>query len=117
MFANRYTRQPFIILLTEEIEGHATSDERVLGVVTRDRIDHDFGGVALGRDEQLRIRAVAVNASLPGPDAAREQLFERMDELAAKPNTNFHQGDSDSPLSTSSLRLSRPIVSIQPSAS
>ena len=92
-----YTRQPFILLFTEEIEWHATSDERLLGVLTRDRIDHDFGWVALGRDEQLRFRAVAVNASLPSADAAREQLLERMDELAAEPNTEFHQGDSDSP--------------------
>lgn len=90
-----YTRQPFILLVTEEIEWHATSDERVLGVVTRDRIDHDFGWVALGRDEQLRFRAVAVNASLPNAGAARDQLLERMDVLAAAPDAEFHQGDSE----------------------
>ena len=90
-----YTRQPFILLLTEEVEWHATSDERVLGVVTRDRIDHDFGWVALGRDERLRFRAVAVNASLPRQDAARQQLFQRMRGLATEPDTKFHQGDAD----------------------
>ena len=92
-----YTRQPYIVLLTEEIEWHATLDERVLGVVTRDRIDHDFGWIALGRDEQFRFRAVAVNASLPSADAAREQLLECMRGLAVKPDSAFHQGDSDSP--------------------
>ena len=92
-----YTRQPYIVLLTEEIEWHATSDERVLGVVTQDRIDHDFGWVALGRDEQFRFRAVAVKASLPSADAAREQLLECMRGLAVKPDSEFHQGDSDSP--------------------
>lgn len=90
-----YTRQPFILLITEEIEWHASSDERVLGVVTRDRIDHDFGWVALGRDEQQRFRAVAVNASLPTADAARKQLLDRMDTLAAAPDAEFHRGDSE----------------------
>ena len=90
-----YTRQPFILLVTEEIEWHASSDERVLGVVTRDRIDHDFGWVALGRDEQQRFRAVAVNASLLTAHAASQQLLERMDALAAAPDTEFHQGDSE----------------------
>ena len=92
-----YTRQPYMVLRTEEIEWHATSSERVLGVVTRDRIDHDYGWVALGRDEQSRFRAVAVNASLPSDDAAREQLLECMRGLAVKPDSEFHQGDSDSP--------------------
>ena len=90
-----YTRQPFILSFTEEIEWHAVPDERVLGVITRDRIDHDFGWVALGRDEQLRFRAVAVNASLPDTGTARAQLFERMRRLAMGPATAFHQGDSD----------------------
>ena len=93
-----HTRQPFILFLTEEIEWHATSDERVLEVVTRDRIDHDFRWVTLGRDEQLRFRAVAVNASLPSPHAAREQLLERMHGLAVGPDTEFHQGNSDGAL-------------------
>ena len=90
-----YTRQPFILLHTEEIEWHASSDERVLGVITRDRTDHDFGWVALGRDEQLRFRAVAVNASLPSTGTAREQLLERMHGLAMGTDIAFHQGDSD----------------------
>ncbi|WP_454622003.1 hypothetical protein [Bradyrhizobium cenepequi] len=90
-----YTRQPFILLVTEEIEWHATSDERVLGGVTRDSIDRDFGWVALGRDEQSRFRAVRVNASLPNANAAREQLLERMHALAEAPDAEFHQGDSE----------------------
>lgn len=58
-------------------------------------IDHDFGWVALGRDEQLRFRAVAVNASLPNADAARDQLLERLSVLAAAPDAEFHQSDSE----------------------
>jgi hypothetical protein len=90
-----YTRRPFVILLTEEIEWYATSDERVLGVVTKDRTDHDFGWVALGRDEQLRFRAVAASASAPDADSARKQLRDRLYELAAASDNEFHQGDSN----------------------
>ncbi|WP_297494696.1 hypothetical protein [Acidocella sp.] len=92
-----YTRQPFILLFTEEIEWHATTDERVLGIVTQDRIDDDFGWVALGRDKQLRFRAVAVNASLPSAAAARDQLLGRMRELALGPDSEFDQSDCEGP--------------------
>ena len=49
-----YTRHPRVLLLVQEIDWLSTPDERVLGVVTFDRQDHDFGWVALGRDERLR---------------------------------------------------------------
>ena len=89
-----YTRRPFILLLMEEVEWLATSDERVLGIVIRDRIDHDFGWVAMCRDERLRFQAVAVNASLLRQDIAREQLCERMRGVATEPDTKFYQADA-----------------------
>jgi hypothetical protein len=90
----------------------------VLGVVTRDGIDHDFGWVALGREEQLRFRAVAVYASLPNVDTAREQLLERLDALAAAPDTEYtFKAIPIALLSTSSPSLPRPTVPTQPSAS
>lgn len=90
-----YTRQPAIVLVTQEIDWLATEDERVLGVLTWDRIDHDFGWVALGRDERLRFRAVAVNASLSSADEARTALRQRIRDLAAGPDEAFHQGDAE----------------------
>jgi hypothetical protein len=89
-----YARSPKIVLYIEEIEWYATPDERLIGMLERDRIDHDFGWVIVGRDERLRFRAIDVNASLPSPEAARQQLFERMKEEYEKPDEAYHQGDA-----------------------
>jgi hypothetical protein len=88
-----YTRQPELVLLVQEYDWLATNDERVLGILTWDRIDHDFGWIALGRDERLRYRAVDVNASLATSEAARADLIEAMRRLQAQEDHEFYQGD------------------------
>jgi hypothetical protein len=92
-----YIRRPEIVLCIEEIEWFATLDERLVGMLARDRIDSDFSWVILGRDERLRFRAIDLNSSLLSPDAARQQLFERMKEQYEKPDEAYHQGDTTSP--------------------
>jgi ribosomal protein L30 len=92
-----YTRVPEIVLYVEEFEWYATRDERLIGMVVRDRIDDDFGWAILGRDERLRFRAIDVNSSLASPDEARQRLFERMREQYAKPDEDYHQGDTAGP--------------------
>jgi|SRR5438105_886595 len=89
-----YIRRLEIVLCIEEIEWFATLDERLVGMLARDRIDSDFSWVILGRDERLRFRAIDLNSSLPSPDAARQQLFERMEEQYEKPDEAYHQGDA-----------------------
>ncbi len=42
-----YARTPEIVLYVEEIEWYATCDERLIGLLVRDRIDHDFGWIIL----------------------------------------------------------------------
>jgi large subunit ribosomal protein L30 len=46
-----YARKPELVLIVEDIEWYATPDERLIGILVRDRIDRDFGWVILGRDE------------------------------------------------------------------
>ena len=89
-----YIRRPEIVLCIEEIEWFATRDERLVGMLARDRIDSDFSWVILGRDERLRFRAIDLNSSLPSPDAARQQLFERMKQQHENPDTAYNQGDA-----------------------
>jgi hypothetical protein len=89
-----YARDPKIVYFIEELEWFATPGERLLGTVVRDREDHDFGWVILGRDERLRFRAISTNSSLPDADAARSQLFETMTAEHEKPDEEYHQGDS-----------------------
>jgi ribosomal protein L30 len=59
-----YARSPGAVQFIEEMEWHATGDERLLGMLVHDRIDNDFGWIILGRDERLRFRAIDVNSSL-----------------------------------------------------
>jgi hypothetical protein len=92
-----YTRRPEVVLYIEEIEWYATSDERLMGLLARGRIDGDFSWVILARDERRRFRAIDLNSSLLSPDAARQQLFEKMNEQYKKPDEAYHQGDAFGP--------------------
>jgi hypothetical protein len=89
-----YTRSPNLVLIVEEISGLRTPDERVLGVVTHDLIDDDFGWVVLARDELLRFRCVDVNASFPTYEAAKSALTTSMERLSVMPDSAFYQGDT-----------------------
>ncbi len=90
-----YCRHPMLVTLTREIEWHRTPNERVIGTLTRDLIDDDFGYVVLGRDKRLRYRAIDVNTSHPTEDSARKELFDRMLHHNAKDDASFHQGDEE----------------------
>ena len=92
-----YSRVPYLVVAVQEYDWLATDDERVLGVLTWDRSDFDFGWIALARDERLRYRAVEVNASHPTTEIARAVLVEAMLRLQRGPDTDFHQGDVEGP--------------------
>ncbi|MBL8552836.1 MAG: hypothetical protein JNL41_01060 [Phenylobacterium sp.] len=89
-----YIRQPHILMAVQEYDWLATDTERVLGILTWDRIDYDFGWIALARDETLSYRAVAVQASLPSTEAARADLIAAMRRLENEADETFHQGDA-----------------------
>lgn len=88
-----YTRRPELITLIQESAWFSDDDERLIGVVTWDRIDHDFGWVLLGRDRRLRFRAIGVETSLAGSAHARASLEAAMAAHALKQDPSFHQGD------------------------
>lgn len=90
-----YTRRVDLITVLQEAAWFSTPDERLLGVVTWDRIDRDFGWVLLGRDQRLRFRGIAVDASLPSFEGARAGLHTAMAAQALKPDHAFHQGDEE----------------------
>ena len=89
-----YARSPHIVFIVEELNWMATDDERVVALLTRDRVDEDFGWVAMGRDERFRYRAVDVRASLPTREDAEASIREALDRLAVAPDEEFHQGDA-----------------------
>jgi hypothetical protein len=89
-----YARSPNIVLIIEELEWYCTADERVLGMLTLDRVDHDWGWVIFGRDERFQFRAVDVNVSYPSIEKSRAALMARLVEHHAKADEEFHQGDA-----------------------
>jgi hypothetical protein len=63
----------------------------LLGVITIDRIDGDYGIVVLGRDERGQFRAVDVACSHPSLDQARDALKATMRKIAESGATMFPQ--------------------------
>src|SRR6266446_1955960 len=92
-----YARVPKIVLIIDELEWYATPDDRIIGMLTFDKIDHDFGWVILGRDERHRFRAINVNVSFPTKDASRTELFSEMMTHQTQPDESFYQADDPSP--------------------
>lgn len=89
-----YARKPALVIVAEEKEWYASGDERLIGVLLRDRTDGDFVLAILAHDERKRFRAINVNVSLPRLDIARIELFAHMQEQYAKPDAAFYQGDA-----------------------
>ena len=54
-----YCRRPQALSFAEELNWFEHSDERVLGVLIRDRTGHDFGGMILGRNRKGRFRCIS----------------------------------------------------------
>ena len=92
-----YARDPKIILIVDELEWYATRDGRLIGMVTFDKINHDYGWVILGRDERHRFRAIKVNVSYPSKDASRTDLFSELANHHAEPDESFYQSDDPNP--------------------
>jgi hypothetical protein len=70
--------------LHRSLQWYATADDRVLGVVVLDLVDHDFSWVVLSEEPQDDVldgtgyRAVNLACSLPSQSAARQQLHKTM---------------------------------------
>jgi hypothetical protein len=67
-----YIRQPSAYVLSEELEHLATDGDRVLGVLIRDRVDDDYAGLVLGKDESGQYRCVDILTFTNLYDSARE---------------------------------------------
>jgi len=88
-----FTRRPTAKFLIEEREWYADQDENVLGIITWDKHDHDWGYVVLGRDERALFRAIETDVSLPDADTARRQLHLRLSYYTVSGEKIFPQGD------------------------
>ena len=71
-----YTRQPLTPHYCEEMSWFRSSDEKVLGLVIRDKTDGDYAGNILGRDLKRCFRWVNMTEFYSTLDQAEEALIE-----------------------------------------
>ncbi|WP_426410219.1 hypothetical protein [Bradyrhizobium ganzhouense] len=114
-----YAREPQSLFFAEEIGWYEHSNERVLGLLIRDRTDSDYGGLIFGRDQRLRFRCVDVTGFDSRRRHAEVNLRRRMESAAAQSDAQFHQGDeTGSPIDfftsvVSDERLNKSFVSLR----
>lgn len=92
-----YIRQPSAYLLSEELEHFATDGDRVLGVLIRDTIDHDYAGLILGKDESSQYRCVEVLTFTNLYDSSRDELIASLKKWQMRPDEDFFQGEPRKP--------------------
>ena len=78
--------------LFEEVEWFADNSGIVIGVITLDHSDRDYGIVVLGRDERGNFRAFA-EYRVDQLDDARDVLKSKMEKALASGKTVFSKGD------------------------
>jgi hypothetical protein len=88
-----YARQPLTLYMADEIGCYEHANERILGLLIRDRADGDFGGIVFGQDKKLRFRCVAATPFHRRQRLAEVALRREMEQIAAEPDEEFHQGD------------------------
>jgi hypothetical protein len=90
-----YSRQPLGMFLIQEVEWYANKQETLLGIVSFDTSDRDWGWVVLGRDEQGLFRAIDVGVSIKRQNDARALLRKKLLAHAGSSQTIFPQGDTN----------------------
>jgi hypothetical protein len=88
-----FSRLPTVRFLVEEREWYADQDENILGVLTWDVQDSDWGYAVLGRDERSLFRCIDVGVSFSDIEKARHELHLKISYYSLSGETVFPQGD------------------------
>ena len=75
--------RPMTRLRVEEREWFADEAGRIIGAITVDPAEEDWGWVILGRDERGEFRLTQMATRLPSHPEARTQLREAMSQIEA----------------------------------
>ena len=87
------TRVPIDGVVWEELEWFTDEAWNVIGVLTHDLKDDDWGYAVLGRDSNGVFRAIENDVSIDRQDYARLRLVAEMERVAGTGRTVFPQGD------------------------
>jgi hypothetical protein len=82
-----FTREPFALMIGEELEYYVTSEGGLLGIILIDNLDSDFSTIVLSRDESRQYKAISIKVDIPNLDEARDTLKKEM----SKDHIIFHE--------------------------
>ena len=89
-----YSRQPLIRMLAREVDWYEAYDKKLLGIVTLDLIDRDFGFVILGRDKRKLFRAIDITRDFyQTPEQATDELKIALQKYKDDNKEYYSQGD------------------------
>jgi hypothetical protein len=81
--------------MVPEMAWYSNRDRTIVGTITLDRTDQDYGWVVLAADGNGVFRALDLRHSLPEMPAAQRQLIAEITRLTESGQTVFLQGDED----------------------
>jgi hypothetical protein len=87
-----YARDPRTLLHAEELGWFEHDQERVLGLLIRDRADNDFAGIVFARDELQQYRWTTMTDFVRSPRHARALLRPALERAAMAPEEEHYQG-------------------------
>lgn len=87
-----YARDPRAHVFSEELGYFEHSNERVLGILIRDRTDDDYAGLVLARDELHHYRWIKGTNFHPTPRRASALLRRELELSAMRSDETYHQG-------------------------
>ena len=86
-------RGPMVGTVIKEQEWYDDGIGNVIGTLTLDGVDNDWGYVVLGRDERGVFRAIDFDVSIATKEEATMRLIEKIHENAASGMSVFPQND------------------------
>ncbi len=89
-----YARAPRARLMGDEIAWYEHSDERVLGMIVKDKTDQDYWGMVFGQDRRCRYRWISATPDwYDSIHRCRVALRIEMERQAQLPDEEYYQGD------------------------
>ena len=91
-------RNPMATVLGEEIEWYKETNQNLIAVIIKDKIDKDWAYVILTNDENDEYRAIEVAASIENVQDARIQLKDKISSLIKTNNYRDELYQEESPI-------------------
>lgn len=89
-----YARQPLIRVMAQEVAWFEVFEKKILGLITFDRTDGDFGFLILGRDNRKMFRCIEICREFhQTPDQAIQSMSEAFEKYEHDGQALYPQGD------------------------